>query len=83
MNLKSFFKTLIFTVLIVCCYSVTAQNSGLVQDSENQPIENVSVFIADQSILLKTNKLGEFFLIVNCLITPILTSIKMNMFLNL
>ena len=61
MNLKSLFKTLIFTVLIVCCYSVTAQNSGLVQDSENQPIENVSVFIADQGILLKTNKLGEFF----------------------
>ena len=48
-------------MLIVCCYSATAQNSGIVQDSENQPIKNVSVFIADQSILLKTNKLGEFF----------------------
>ncbi|NCG35765.1 MAG: TonB-dependent receptor [Dehalococcoidales bacterium] len=30
-------------------------------DEENQPIENVSVFIADQNIILKTNKLGEFF----------------------
>ena len=61
MNLKSLFKTLIFTFLFSFCYSVTAQNSGIVQDSENQPIDNVSVFIADQNILLKTNKLGEFF----------------------
>ena len=61
MNLKSLFKTLIFTFLFSFCYSVTAQNSGIVQDSENQPIDNVSVFIADQNILLKTNNLGEFF----------------------
>ena len=61
MNLKSLSKTLIFTVLIAFCFSASAQNSGTVQDSENQPIDNVSVFIADQNILLKTNKLGEFF----------------------
>lgn len=71
MNLKSFIKTLIFTLLIAFCFSVSAQNSGLVMDEENQPIENVSVFIADQNIILKTNKLGEFFLKVNYLIIPI------------
>ena len=61
MNLKSLFKTLIFTFLFTFCYSVTAQNSGIVIDSENQPIDNVSVFIADQNILLKTNVFGELF----------------------
>lgn len=61
MNLNTLSKTLILFLLSTFCYSVTAQNSGIVKDSENQPIDNVSVFIADQNILLKTNKLGEFF----------------------
>ena len=61
MNLKSFFKTLIFTLLIAFCFSASAQNSGLVLDAENKPIGEVNVFIADQNILLKTNELGEFF----------------------
>ena len=61
MNLSTLSKTLILFLLSAFCYSVTAQNSGIVKDSENQPIDDVSVFIADQNILLKTNKLGEFF----------------------
>ena len=61
MHLKSHFKTLIFSFLFVFCFSSIAQNSGLVQDVENNPISEVSVFIADQNILLKTNELGEFF----------------------
>jgi len=60
-NLSTLSKTLILFLLSAFCYSVTAQNSGIVKDSENQPIDDVSVFIADQNILLKTNKLGEFF----------------------
>jgi len=60
-NLSTLSKTLILFLLTAFCYSVTAQNSGIVKDSENQPIDDVSVFIADQNILLKTNKLGEFF----------------------
>ena len=61
MHLKSLFKTLIFSFLFVFCFSSIAQNSGLVQDVENNPISEVSVFIADQNIILKTNELGEFF----------------------
>ena len=61
MHLKSLFNTLIFSFLFVFCFSSIAQNSGSVLDLENQPIDNVSVFVADQNILLKTNKLGEFF----------------------
>ena len=61
MNLSILSKTLILFLLSAFCYSVTAQNSGFIKDSENQPIDDVSVFIADQNILLKTNKLGEFF----------------------
>lgn len=61
MHLKSLFKTLIFSFLFVFCFSSIAQNSGLVHDVENNPIREVSVFIADQNILLKTNELGEFF----------------------
>ncbi len=61
MHLKSLFKTLIFSFLFVFCFSSIAQNSGLVHDVENNPISEVSVFIADQNILLKTNELGEFF----------------------
>ena len=60
-HLKSLFKTLIFIFLFVFCFSSIAQNSGLVLDLENKPIDKVSVFIADQNILLKTNDLGEFF----------------------
>jgi len=60
-NLSTLSKTLILFLLSAFCYSVTAQNSGIVKDSEDQPIDDVSVFIADQNILLKTNKLGEFF----------------------
>ena len=61
MHLKSLFKTLIFSFLFVFCFSSIAQNSGLVHDVENNPISEVSLFIADQNILLKTNELGEFF----------------------
>lgn len=61
MHLKSLFKTLIFSFLFVFCFSSIAQNSGLVLDVENNPVDKVRVFIADQNILLKTNELGEFF----------------------
>ena len=61
MHLKSLLRTLLFSFLFVFCFSSIAQNSGLVLDVENKPIDKVSVFIADQNILLKTNELGEFF----------------------
>ena len=38
-----------------------SQSNGTIINLDGTPIEGVSVFIADQNILLKTNKLGEFF----------------------
>ena len=83
MNLSILSKTLIIFLLSAFCYSVTAQNSGSVLDLENQPIYNVSVFVADQNILLKTNKSGEFFFENKLPNNTFLISIKMDMFLNL
>ena len=55
-------KRLLF-FLFVLLFSVKAlsQSSGIVVNSNNQPIENVDVFLADQNIVIKTNVDGEFF----------------------
>ena len=55
-------KRLLF-FLFVLLFSVKAlsQNSGIVVNSNNQPLENVDVFLADQNIVIKTNVDGEFF----------------------
>ena len=38
-----------------------AQSNGIVVNSNNQPLKNVDVFLADQNIVVKTNIDGEFF----------------------
>ena len=38
-----------------------AQSNGVVVNSNNQPLKNVDVFLADQNIVVKTNVDGEFF----------------------
>ena len=38
-----------------------AQSNGVVVNTNNQPIKNVDVFLADQNIVVKTNVDGEFF----------------------
>ena len=55
-------KRLLF-FLFVLLFSVKAlsQSSGIVVNSNNQPLENVDVFLADQNIVIKTNVDGEFF----------------------
>jgi len=59
-----------------------AQSNGVVVNSNNQPLRNVDVFLADQNIVVKTNVDGEFSLKITYLITLILTFLKMDMFQN-
>ena len=53
----------LFYFLFVLLFSVKAlsQNSGIVVNSNNQPLENVDVFLADQNIVIKTNVDGRFY----------------------
>ena len=56
---------------VICIYSflfmflnpffALAQSNGVVVNSNNQPLKNVDVFLADQNIVVKTNVDGEFF----------------------
>ena len=48
-----------FSVNIILVF---AQTKGLVVDSDNTPIDNVSVYFTDQKVLLNTNEDGTFLL---------------------
>jgi iron complex outermembrane receptor protein len=56
--MKQFF---ISSLLMINTFLLFSQSNGIILNSDGTPIEGVSVFIADQNILLKTNVLGEFF----------------------
>ena len=56
--MKQFF---ISSLLMINTFLLFSQSNGTIINLDGTPIEGVSVFIADQNILLKTNKLGEFF----------------------
>ena len=42
-------------------FLIYGQTQGIVLDSENKPLVNVSVFFIDQNILLVTNEKGIFY----------------------
>ena len=56
--MKNIFLALLF---FVCFFETQAQTNGLVLDIEGNPIDNVNVFLADENILLSTNKAGKFY----------------------
>ena len=61
-SVQNVFKMKLKLVLIsffISCM-VFSQTSGVVINLEGDPIENVSVYIADQDIITYTNYLGQF-----------------------
>ena len=51
---------LMLTCLLISSISLYSQKNGVVLDKENNPIDNVNVFITDQNTLLYTNDKGLF-----------------------
>ena len=56
--MKHFF---ISSLLMINTFLLFSQSNGIILNSDGTPLEGVTVLIADQNILLKTNELGEFF----------------------
>jgi hypothetical protein len=56
--MKHFF---ISSLLMMNTFLLFSQSNGIILNSDGTPLEGVTVLIADQNILLKTNELGEFF----------------------
>ena len=48
-------KILILTYLMISSFFLYCQKNGVVLDKENNPIDEVNVFITDQNTLLYTN----------------------------
>ena len=46
--------------LLLKTFFINAQTTGIVIDKENNPLKDVSVYLADYKILLSTNLEGEF-----------------------
>lgn len=53
-------KIILSSYLMMITLLISAQTQGLVSDSDNNPIDKVSVFLAEQKILLNTNEDGIF-----------------------
>ena len=53
-------KILMLTYLMISSIFLYSQKNGVVLDKENNPIDNVNVFITDQNTLLYTNNKGLF-----------------------
>ena len=53
-------QILILTYLMISSIFLYSQKNGVVLDKENNPIDNVNVFITDQNTLLYTNDKGLF-----------------------
>ena len=55
-------KVSIFLFLSLFSLLCLAQSNGVVVGSDNQPLENVDVFLADQNIIVKTDIDGMFYI---------------------
>lgn len=53
-------KILMLTYLMISSIFIYSQKNGVVLDKENNPIDNVNVFITDQNTLIYTNNEGLF-----------------------